>query len=205
MTPTRADSGAILLSNSIHLPPIVSSKFVKPVMLPPGLARSATNSVANGIGDRDEDDRDSRGLIRHRFQRRRRLANNHVRFRVYQFLGVAADPIDLTAAKTIGNLNVVGILPAEPVECLPEGCHSRLRIGIALRISHQHADMPDAILRASAAGRRNRRAADKCDELAAFHPDTLLLAARSWRPEGSVTRGRAKRTTAMAIGPVRRP
>ena len=44
----RVTGGAISLSNSSHLPPIVGSKLVSPVRLPPGCARLATKPLPTG-------------------------------------------------------------------------------------------------------------------------------------------------------------
>jgi hypothetical protein len=41
-TATRVTEGAISLSNSSHLAPMLYSKFMKPVTLPPGRARLST-------------------------------------------------------------------------------------------------------------------------------------------------------------------
>ncbi len=110
-----------------------------------GPCQVGDESVAHGIGDRDKHYRDGRGLIRHRLQGRRGLANNQVRFQTDQLPGVIADPIDVAGAKAIGDRNVAALLPAKLLERLPEGCHARLGIGLNFGVSHQDADSPDAI------------------------------------------------------------
>jgi hypothetical protein len=45
---TRVTRGAISLSSSTHFPPMVVSKFVKPLVLPPGRARLATKPRSTG-------------------------------------------------------------------------------------------------------------------------------------------------------------
>jgi hypothetical protein len=44
----RSIAGAISFSSSSHLPPIVGSKFVKPVELPPGRGKDSTNPLPTG-------------------------------------------------------------------------------------------------------------------------------------------------------------
>jgi len=48
MTVKRVARGAIWLSSSSHFPPTVASKFVKPVVLPPGRLRLATKPRSTG-------------------------------------------------------------------------------------------------------------------------------------------------------------
>ena len=47
-TATRVTPGAICLSSSSHFPPMLYSKFMKPVALPPGRARLSTKPAPTG-------------------------------------------------------------------------------------------------------------------------------------------------------------
>ena len=49
MTATQMIEGAIRFSNSSHFAPIANSKLPKPVILPPGRAKLATNPSADDI------------------------------------------------------------------------------------------------------------------------------------------------------------
>ena len=171
MTPTRFDAGAIFLSSSIHLPPIGRFEIGEAGDVAAGMRQVGDKAIADRIGHRNKDDRDCRSLVRHRLSAsawsRTTITSG---FKLDQFLGIAADPLDFADAKTIGDRDVVTVLPAELFQRLPERRHARLGIGHRLARIPSAMPMPECVLlRARRACRRYRRAPDQADELAPFH------------------------------------
>ena len=103
-------------------------------------------AVVDGIGDRNKNNRERGRLLRQYLQRRRRLANDHIRLQVDELFGGLSNPIHLSDAEAEGDLDIAAIFPAEAIEAILESGHAGLRIRISLRIPHQHADATDTIL-----------------------------------------------------------
>src|SRR5262249_46556806 len=86
--------------------------------------------------------------------------------------------IDVRSGKANIDLDIAPLLPAQPMQFLPERRYLSLRSRIALGISHQHADAPHplALLRACRE-RPRRRAAKQRDEVAP--PDHSITSSAS--------------------------
>ena len=65
-TATSVTPGAISLSSSSHFPPMLYSKFMKPVALPPGRARLSTKPAPTGSTTAQENNRYGAGRLQQR-------------------------------------------------------------------------------------------------------------------------------------------
>jgi hypothetical protein len=130
---TRATRGAISLSSSSHLPPIVGSMLVKPITLPPGREKLATKPLPIGNGAK------TMGMVR-------------VCCSSAAVVGVMCERMTSGCSATflresLNRLQVGGYRPASvdldvATLRLSKGRDPGLRVRVALSISHQHADTP---------------------------------------------------------------
>jgi hypothetical protein len=99
------------------------SNGVKPVVLPPGRARLATQSSANRVDDAQEHNRDGAA---HLLQRRHILAargHNEVRRERDEFLRMSEHNVAIAGAtKSPVELDVAPFRPAQLLQRLPQHC-----------------------------------------------------------------------------------
>src|SRR5262249_52108915 len=170
MIATRGMGGAMSLSSSTHLPPTLGSRFVNPVVLPPGRARLATKPWATGsltpvntIGT---------VCVACCAPRRAEMALARIRSgaRLSNAKGVARSPSGLRNAPPIVDREIATDGPAQLLEALLERGDAPLGLRITLSQHHQHPDPPHAVgLLRPHRQRPRRRTAEQRDERAALH------------------------------------
>src|SRR5215475_7700196 len=98
--------------------------------------------------------------------------------------------INVARSPVIVHLDVASFRPTQALQRLAERCNARLCLRIALGKGHQHDDPPHpaGLLRACRERPCRCRAADECDELAAFHlrDHSITSSARPDRGSGTV-------------------
>src|SRR6516164_6650910 len=139
MTAARVTCGAICLSCSSHLPLNPYSKFMKPVMLPPGRDRLSTKPAPTGSAT---DDRQGAGDMLQCRHADGGFGQEDVRCERNQFQGVSARPVGIVLAPAEVDPHIAAIAPAQ----LLQGLLERREAGLTLRIvcgpAHEYADAP---------------------------------------------------------------
>src|SRR5262245_41790110 len=187
MKATRAREGETSLRNSSHLPPIDASRLTKPVMLPPGRARLATNPLPTG----SETTTKTMGRV---LASRATAAVTGVACATDQF-GSCVDElfrqplhtVHIGGREAVVDPDVAALDPSQLLEAAFECIQERGCLPVILGRAHEHADVPHPLaLRARHANSRRcrRRAADERYELAP--PHSITSSARCRNGSGTV-------------------
>src|SRR5262249_54656197 len=148
----------------------------KPCNIRSGVRQARDHSGADRIGDNYEDDWDSTSLPMKGDGHRGGIGEDRVRLYLDQFFRELLYLIDNPASPSIFDQQVLPNCPSQFSKAPDKSRDERLRRGVALGVSHQHADPSHpvaALLRPRREGPRRRRAAEKRDELAPLHSITL--------------------------------
>ena len=162
MTAARVRPGVISLSNSSHFPLVPYSNRVKPVTLPPGRAKLATNPPPDRVGGRREHDRHGAGRLQQRGHIRSSTCHNDVRRERNQFDRKAASAVKIAPSPASVDPDVAAFRPPGLQQPLPECGGKGLSFLVALDMHHQQPDPPHALsqLRPRRERPRRRRAAE---------------------------------------------
>jgi hypothetical protein len=150
------------------------------VTLPPRARQAIDKTLSNRIGDEYEHDRNGAGRRLQRPYSLRAICEDHVRRKRSQFRRVFAS-VDAGCGPADVNPDVATVGPAQRLQALRKHYDAGLRFRIVRGDCHEDADPthPISLLRPRRERPRDRRAAEKRDELAAAAHSITSSAATS--------------------------
>src|SRR5579862_4951226 len=132
--------------------------------------KAVDEAAADGVGDHNEDDRNCFRFALQRFDDRGGRANDQIGLKSNKLFRKRRHAFQIGGGPAVIDRNVAADVPAEVLQRFGEFGQARLRLRIALGVSHQHADPAHTAGLLRARGERpGRRAADKRDELPPLH------------------------------------
>src|SRR5262249_16154723 len=166
-TAARVSRGAISFSSSSHFPLRLYSKFMKPVMLPPGRAKVSTKPAPTGSETSTNTIGRVRVACRNAATLSVPLANMRSGNQRDQFRRVSAIAIDIVLAPAGVGPDVAAAAPSQLLQGLLECRQLDLAAWIVRGPVHEHTEPPHALglLRARRERPRCRCAAEQRDEI----------------------------------------
>ena len=180
-TATRVTLGAISLSNSSHFPPILNSKFINPVTLPPGRAKLATYPAPTGsprIGNTIGTVRETCSKVPTgpapwaRITSGASATNSSACLR--NLCGIGRGPAGVDP-------HVAADVPARLTQRLQERSDPRLISRVVRDCGQEHADAPHPLLRARGERPPGRRATQTTEEFPPPHASPQAQEPTSYR------------------------
>ena len=158
-TATRLTAGAISLSASNHLLPMLNSNRVEPVTRPPGRAKFVTKPLPTGSVTLHEHDRQRAAYGQQPGHHRCAHSDDQVGGEAHELGRLGVQPTGVRHPAVV-QAKVAPFHPAELAQPSLERRHPRLRFRIVLRQCRQHPDAAHSrgLLRARSERPRNRAA-----------------------------------------------